>query len=58
MKKLFSDTVTMRDVAEAAGVSISLVSFVLNAKRGPNGEYLCSASQETAEKIVDIANRL
>lgn len=53
-----SKTVTIRDVAEKAGVSISLVSFVLNAKRGPNGEYLCSASQETAIKVVEAARSL
>jgi len=58
MKKVVSNTVTIRDVAEAAGVSISLVSFVLNAKRGPKGEYICSASQETAEKIVAAAKKL
>lgn len=58
MVRLISNTVTIRDVAEAAGVSISLVSFVLNAKKGPNGEYLCSASKETAERIVDTAKRL
>lgn len=58
MVRLISNTVTIRDVAEAAGVSISLVSFVLNAKKGPNGEYLCSASKETAERIVDAAKRL
>ncbi len=57
-KPIISPDVTIRDVAAAAGVSISLVSFVLNARRGPNGEYLCSASQQTAERIVDIAERL
>ena len=49
---------TIRDVAEAAGVSVSLVSFVLNAKRGPNGEYLCSASDETAKRIAAVADKL
>lgn len=57
-KPIISPDVTIRDVAEAAGVSISLVSFVLNARRGPNGEYLCSASQQTAERIVEAAERL
>ncbi len=56
--KIISTTVTIRDVAEEAGVSTSLVSSVLNAKRGPEGEYLCSASQETAEKIVRTAKKL
>ena len=58
MRKLISKSITIRDVAEAAGVSISLVSFVLNAKRGPDGEYLCSASQQTARRIVQVAKEL
>lgn len=57
-KRLISSGVTIADVAEAAGVSVSLVSFVLNAKRGPDGEYMCSASRATAEKIVAAAKRL
>ena len=57
-RPIVSPDVTIRDVAEAAGVSISLVSFVLNARRGPSGEYLCSASQKTAERIVETAERL
>ncbi len=57
-KNLISTGVTIADVAEAAGVSVSLVSFVLNAKRGPDGEYLCSASRATAERIVATAKKL
>ena len=57
-RPIVSQEVTIRDVAEAAGVSISLVSFVLNARRGPGGEYLCSASQKTAERLVATAARL
>lgn len=57
-RPIVSPGVTIRDVAEAAGVSVSLVSFVLNARRGPRGEYICSASQQTAERIVKTAERL
>ena len=57
-KPLISKDVTIRDVAAEAGVSISLVSFVLNAQRGPNGEYLCCASQATARRIVAAAEKL
>ena len=56
-KRLISSGVTIADVAEAAGVSVSLVSFVLNAKRGPDGEYMCSASRATAEKIVETVKK-
>ncbi|MBO5193971.1 MAG: LacI family DNA-binding transcriptional regulator, partial [Bacteroidales bacterium] len=57
-KSIITTNVTIRDVAEAAGVSVSLVSFVLNARRGPNGEYLCSASDETARRVVAVAEKL
>lgn len=57
-KNIISSTVTIRDVAEAAGVSTTMVSMVLNAKRGPAGEYLCSASAATAARIVETAQRL
>lgn len=53
-----STVVTIRDVAEAAGVSTTMVSMVLNARRGPQGEYLCSASAATAKRVVDAAARL
>lgn len=57
-KSLISKKVTIYDVAERAGVSTSLVSIVMNAERGPNGEYLCGASQKTAKKIIEVADRL
>ena len=57
-KSLISKDVTIRDVAVEAGVSVTLVSFVLNAKMGPNGEYLCSASQSTAKRIIEAAKKL
>ena len=57
-KPLISKDVTIRDVAAEAGVSVTLVSFVLNAKVGPNGEYLCSASQATAQRIIAAAKKL
>ena len=57
-RPIISPEVTIRDVAEAAGVSISLVSFVLNARRGPDGEYISHASQQTAQRIIETAERL
>lgn len=53
-----STVVTIRDVAEAAGVSTTMVSMVLNARRGPQGEYLCSASAATAKRVVEAAKKL
>lgn len=45
-------TVTIKDVANEAGVSISVVSYVLNSN--PN----VSISKETREKVFDAAKRL
>lgn len=50
--------VTIRDVAEEAGVSVSLVSIVMNAEKGPDGDYVCSASRETAMRIIKAAEKL
>ena len=43
--------ISLKDVAEAAGVSTALVSFVLNGKRK---EY--RVGEETAQRILKIAN--
>lgn len=52
--------VTIKDVAREAGVSISLVSFVMNntrnAKDGEKKKY--SVNEETANKILEVAGRL
>lgn len=45
-------TTTIKDVAKEAGVSISVVSYVLN--NNPN----VSISKETREKVLDAAKRL
>ena len=44
--------VTIKDVAREAGVSISVVSYVLN--NNPN----VSISKETRKKVIDVANKL
>src|SRR3569833_209688 len=44
--------VTMREVAEEAGVSQSTVSFVLNTRRASN------ISDETRERVRRVASRL
>lgn len=52
--------VTIKDVAREAGVSISLVSFVMNNVRneqdGEKKKY--SVNEETANKILEVAGRL
>jgi len=50
--------ITIRDVAREAGVSISLVSLVMNAKRDAEGKLDCNVNKDTARRIMDIAKRL
>lgn len=50
--------VTIRDVAQEAGVSISLVSLVLNAKTRPDGTLDCSVKAETARRVQEVIDRL
>ena len=45
--------ISLKDIAEAAGVSTALVSFVLNGKKK---EY--RVGEETAQRILKIANEL
>jgi len=50
--------ITIRDVAREAGVSVTLVSFVMNAKMGKNGRLDCPVSPETAARVLEVAKRL
>lgn len=50
--------VTIKDVANAAGVSVTLVSFVLNAKVGKDGKLDCPVNQNTAKRVLDVANKM
>ena len=50
--------VTIKDVAKEAGVSIAMVSLVLNAKLDEYGNPECSVRKETAKKIFDTVKRL
>lgn len=50
--------ITIKDVAKEAGVSVTLVSFVMNAKQLENGRLDCPVSPETAEKVLAVAKRL
>lgn len=50
--------VTIRDVAREAGVSVTLVSFVMNAKMGKDGRLDCPVNPDTAERVLHVAKRL
>lgn len=51
-----SRKITIRDIAAEAGVSIALVSFVMNGKSDGKGGY--RVNKETAERIRSVAERL
>lgn len=55
MKK---NKVTIRNVAEEAGVSVTLVSFVMNAKQRPDGSLDCPVNPKTAARVKEVAARL
>lgn len=50
--------ITIRDVAREAGVSVTLVSFVMNAKRDKDGNLDCPVNAETAKRVLQVANDL
>lgn len=50
--------ITIRDVAKEAGVSTSLVSMVLNAKRDKDGNLDCNVNKDTAKKVIEVIKRL
>lgn len=50
--------VTIRDVAREAGVSVTLVSFVMNAKMGKDGRLDCPVNPGTAQRVLEVAKRL
>jgi len=50
--------VTIKDIAKEAGVSVSLVSFVMNNRVQDNGKRKYRVSKETREKILQVAKRM
>lgn len=50
--------VTIKDVAREAGVSVTLVSFVMNAKMGKDGRLDCPVKPETADRVLKVARKL
>ena len=50
--------ITIKDIAREAGVSISLVSFVMNNRIGADGKRKYRVSEETRRRVLDVATRL
>ena len=50
--------ITIRDVAREANVSVTLVSFVMNAKRDKDGNLDCPVNPDTAKRVLEVAQRL
>lgn len=50
--------ITIKDVAREAGVSVTLVSFVMNAKVNEDGKLDCPVNAETAARVLEVAKRL
>ncbi len=50
--------VTIKDIAKEAGVSVSLVSFVMNDSPDKEGRYRYRVNQQTRERIKGIAERM
>jgi len=50
--------VTIKDIAKEAGVSVSLVSFVMNNRLQDNGKRKYRVSAEAKEKILRIAKEM
>ena len=48
--------VTIKDIATEAGVSIALVSFVMNNKS--DGKETYRVNKETAQRILEVAQKL
>lgn len=53
-----SKHITIKDIAREAGVSISLVSFVMNNRIGEDGKRKYRVSEEARLRVLDVARRL
>jgi LacI family transcriptional regulator len=53
-----SKNITIKDIAQEAGVSIALVSFVMNNRIGADGKQKYRVSAATRERILEVARRL
>ena len=50
--------VTIKDIAREAGVSIALVSFVMNNRVEANGKNKYRVSEDTKRRILEVAERM
>ena len=50
--------ITIKDIAREAGVSISLVSFVMNNRIGADGKRKYRVSEQTRARVLEVARRL
>lgn len=53
-----SKNVTIKDIAAEAGVSIALVSFVMNNRVEPDGRMKYRVNDATRERVIEVAKRL
>lgn len=53
-----SKSITIKDIAREAGVSIALVSFVMNNRIEADGKQKYRVSEETKRRILDVASRM
>ncbi|MBQ6953298.1 MAG: LacI family DNA-binding transcriptional regulator [Bacteroidales bacterium] len=50
--------VTLKDIAKEAGVSVALVSFVMNNRLADDGKQKYRVAESTRQRILDVARRL
>lgn len=51
-------SITIKDIAREAGVSIALVSFVMNNRVGADGKQKYRVSPTTRDKILEVARQM
>ncbi len=49
---------TIKDIAKEAGVSVALVSFVMNNRVGADGKQKYRVGEATRQRILDVAARM
>ena len=50
--------VTIKDIAKEAGVSVALVSFVMNNRLDADGKQKYRVGESTRERILEVARRM